>query len=256
MQPRALPFVVGASLLFACVGDTPTSPVPDAGGDVVVDVATSDASDGSTGFCDGVGTVALCEDFDHGALSGRGWASDPSNTLAPPTTASSPTKSPPFSLHSTSSGSDAAAPWSKLLKTVNVGSALTKSTLDVDVLVDTATFNGNGTFFPVGVNLSAGPVPVALSVSSTTWACFGVNKSADAGVPFPLKTWVHVTLLAQRTSPTTFDVTCTVEGKSVVVTGADGTAATADRRVPLGHNATGPMGQVDYYVDNVVLRAE
>ena len=252
MQPRAF-LLVGASLLVACVGDTPTSPVPDAGGDVV---ATSDASDGSAAFCDGVGTVALCEDFDHGALSGRGWASDPTNTQPPPATAGSPTKSAPFSLHATSSDSDAAVAWSKLLKTVNVGAALTKSTLDVDLLVDTATFKANGTFVPLGMNLSSGPVPVAIMVSSTTWSCVGFNKSVDAGVPLPLKTWIHVTLLAQRTSSTTFDATCSVEGKSVVVTGADGTGMTADRRVPLGHNTNGQMGQIDYYVDNVVLRAE
>ncbi len=250
---RTLVLACASVALVACVGDTPTSPPPDAGADVVV---TPDAGDGSTAFCDGVGTVALCEDFDHGALSGRGWAADPSNTLPPPVTAGSPTKSAPLSLHGTSGDSDAAAAWSKLLKTVNVGAAVAKSTLEADLLVDTAAFKSSGTFVPIGMNLSAGPVPVALSVSSTTWSCIGFNKTVDANVALPLKTWIHVTLVAQRTSSTTFDATCTVEGKSVVVTGADGTNMTADRRVPLGHNTNGQMGQIDYYVDNVVLRAE
>ncbi len=246
-------------LAFAgCVGDSPTTPTPDAATDAPADVATQTDSgqDASTAFCDTQGTgAALCEDFDHGDLTARGWAPDPSNSSPPPTTAGSPTKSPPMSLHSITADDGAGGLWTKLVKSVNVGGALTKSTLDADLLVDTATFKTNGVFYAVGFTLSTGALPVVLRINATNWTCAAMNKTADSSVAFPLKSWAHVKLLAQKTSPTTFDVTCTVDGTSVVVTGCDGTGATADRKVVVGHNTT-QMKAVDQYVDNVVLRAE
>lgn len=241
--------------LLACVGDAPTTPA-DAASDAPADVATTtDAGDGGSGFCDGQGTAVLCEDFDHGDLTARGWSPDPTNSNPPPTTAGSPTKSPPKSLHSVTADDGASGLWTKLVKSVNVGGALTKSTLEADVLVDTATFKTNGNFVALGFSLSTGPLPVALRVNGTNWTCIGLNKTADSVVAFPLKSWVHVTLLAQKTGTTSYDVTCTVDGTSVVVTGGDGTGATADRRIPIGHNTT-QMKAVEQYLDNVVLRAE